>query len=58
MKRYQKILIAVASGLLLGAAWPLRGCTALIFIALVPLLYLEERIGEGEKGRVFCHRIV
>lgn len=53
MKKYQKILMAIASGLLLWAAWPVRGWAALIFIALVPLLYLEERISKGEKGNVF-----
>ena len=44
MKKYQKLLMAVASGLLLWAAWPVRGCAPLIFIALVPILDLEERI--------------
>lgn len=53
MKKYQKLLMAVASGLLLWAAWPVRGCAPLIFIALVPILYLEERISKGEKGHVF-----
>ena len=53
MKKYQKLLFAVTSGLLLAASWPLRGCTALIFIALVPLLYVEERISKGEKGNIF-----
>ena len=45
--------MAVASGLLLWAAWPVRGLAPLVFIALVPLLYLEERISKGEKGSVF-----
>lgn len=53
MKKYQKILMAVASGLLLWAAWPVKGLAPLVFIALVPLLYLEERISKGEKGHVF-----
>ena len=53
MKKYQKLLMAVASGLLLWAAWPVKGLAPLIFIALVPLLYLEERISKGEKGNVF-----
>lgn len=53
MKKYQKLLIAIASGLLLWAAWPVGGLAPLIFIALVPLFYLEERISKGEKGHVF-----
>ena len=44
--------MAVASGLLLWAAWPLKGWAALVFVALVPLLYVEERISKGEKGNV------
>ena len=44
--------MAVISGLLLWAAWPLRGCAPLIFIALVPLLYVEECISKGEKGHI------
>ena len=53
MKKYQKLLMAIVSGLLLWAAWPVRGWAALIFIALSPLLYIEERISRGEKGSVF-----
>ena len=53
MKKYHKLLLAVASGLLLWAAWPVRGLAALSFIALAPLLYVEERISKGEKGNVF-----
>ena len=53
MKNYQKYLLALASGLLMWAAWPLRGWPALIFIAWVPLLYLEEKLIQGEKGKVF-----
>ena len=53
MKKYQKLIMAIASGLLLWAAWPVKGLAPLIFIALVPLLYVEERINKGEKGNVF-----
>ena len=53
MKKYQKLLMAIISGLLLWAAWPVRGVAPLIFIALVPLLFVEEHISKGEKGHVF-----
>ena len=53
MKKYQKIVLAIVSGLLMWVAWPLRGWPGLIFIAWVPLLFLEERISKGEKGHVF-----
>ena len=53
MKKYQRFLLALTSGLLMWAAWPLRGWPVLIFSAWVPLLFLEEKISEGEKGKVF-----
>lgn len=53
MKKYYKLVLAVVSGLLMWAAWPLRGWAALIFIAWVPLLHIEERISKGEKGHLF-----
>ena len=53
MKKYQKILLAVLSGLLLSAAWPTWGISPFVFIGLVPLLFVEDRIAKGEKGKVF-----
>ena len=53
MKKYLNFILAVVSGLLLSAAWPLRGFVPLIFIALVPLLWAEHRIANGGKGRLF-----
>ena len=53
MKKYQKILVAILSGLLLSAAWPIWGTSPLIFIGLVPLLILEDRAAKGEKSKVF-----
>jgi apolipoprotein N-acyltransferase len=44
MKRYQLILLALLSGLLLSIAWPLNGFPYFIFIALVPLLFIEDYI--------------
>ena len=38
------ILLSLSSGLLLSLAWPERGCPALLFIAFVPLLWMEELI--------------
>jgi apolipoprotein N-acyltransferase len=49
--------LAVLSGLLIAAAWPVNGLVPLAFIAFVPLLYLQDRIGDREnpeKGSVFC----
>ena len=43
MRWYAKVGLAVLSGLLIAAAWPVRGLAPLAFIAFVPLLYLEEK---------------
>ena len=56
MKTITKIGLAVLSGLLIAAAWPVRGLAPLAFVAFIPLLYLQDRIGDKdnpEKGSVF-----
>lgn len=56
MKTITKVSLAVLSGLLIAAAWPVNGLAPLAFIAFVPLLYLQDRIGEREnpeKGSIF-----
>ena len=47
------ILMALLTGGLLTAAWPTWGVAPLAFIGFVPLLMLEERIAQGERGRLF-----
>lgn len=49
MKRLTNPLIALACGLLLCAAWPVSPLTFLIFIAWVPLLWLESRVRSRKK---------
>ena len=56
MKKVVEILLAVLSGLLMAAAWPTNGFTPLIFIAFVPLIFLQDRIGnqqDKKNGSVF-----
>ena len=56
MKKIVKISLAVLSGLLIAAAWPTRGFTPLIFIAFVPLIFLQDYIGDDNnnvKGNIF-----
>ena len=56
MKTITKVGLAVLSGLLIAASWPVRGLAPLAFVAFVPLLYLQEKIGDREnpeKGSVF-----
>ena len=55
---------AVATGLLLAAAWPARGFTPVVFFAWVPLLWAEDyayrrrRAGEGGRYPVFLYALV
>ena len=49
MKTITKVGLAVLSGLLIAAAWPVNGLVPLAFVAFVPLLYLQDRIGDKEN---------
>ena len=56
MKKIVHISLAVLSGLLIAASWPTRGFTPLIFIAFVPLIFLQDYIGTDDnnvKGNIF-----
>ncbi|MGC4036720.1 MAG: apolipoprotein N-acyltransferase [Chitinophagaceae bacterium] len=44
MKKSTNWLFAVASGLLLWAAWPVSPFTLLIFVAWIPLLWIETQV--------------
>ena len=50
MKKSSPLLLSVLSGLLLFAAWPVSPLTFLVFIAFVPLLWLER---QGIKRKKF-----
>ena len=49
LKRFTNLFIAIASGLLLFAAWPVSPLTLLIFVAWTPLLWLETKIESRKK---------
>lgn len=51
MKAFTKISLAMASGLMMAAAWPTRGFTPLIFIAFIPLLYLQDISGDPDNKK-------
>lgn len=42
MNKQRLILLSISSGILLAAAWPHYGITALIFFAWIPLLFVED----------------
>jgi apolipoprotein N-acyltransferase len=49
LKRFTNLFIAIIGGLLLWAAWPVSPLTFLIFIAWVPLLWLETKVKNRKK---------
>lgn len=59
MQRFQYLLIMLAGSLLLWAAWPVSPFTLLIFIAWVPLLWLEENVSSAKKffGLTYLHML-
>lgn len=52
MKKRYLLLLAVLSGVLLSLAWPARGFPFLLFIAFVPLLYIEDFIAKNKHNFV------
>lgn len=53
MKKIHLIALAVLSGLLLSAAWPARGLSLLIFVAWVPLLFVQQYLGDHKQKGMF-----
>ncbi len=49
MKRYSRLLIAIGGSLLLWASWPMSSFTVLIFIAWLPLLWVEDHVSNWKK---------
>lgn len=49
MKKKQLILIASLTGILLALAWPTFGFAPILFVALVPMLWLENYIASNKE---------
>lgn len=49
MKKSYLLLLSAATGLLLAGAWPMNGIPALLFIAFLPLLYMEDYIASHQE---------
>ena len=45
---YLNLLLAILSGVLLSLAWPANGFFPLLFVALVPLLFVEYNIAKSD----------
>lgn len=59
MKRFPGLFLALAGSILLWAAWPTSPLTLLIFIAWVPLLWIEDHVGNWKKlfGLTYLHML-
>lgn len=55
MKIYFGLLLAFLTGVLLTISWPEQGITPLVFIAFVPLLILQQRLGDAGKRGLFWY---
>jgi apolipoprotein N-acyltransferase len=49
LRRSSNLFIAFTGGLLLWAAWPVSALTLLIFVAWIPLLWLESKVESRKK---------
>ena len=49
LKRFSNLYLALGSGLLLFAAWPVSPFTFLVFVAWLPLLWLESTVKSRKK---------
>lgn len=59
MKRFSGFFLALTGSILLWAAWPTSPLTILIFIAWVPLLWIEDHISNWKKlfGLTYLHML-
>ena len=49
LKKYSNLFLALATGILCWIAWPVSPLTFLIFVAWIPLLWLEEKCTSRKK---------
>ena len=59
MKRFTILFIALLGSLLLWIAWPVSPLTFLVFVAWVPLLWIEDRVSDWKKlfGLTYLHML-
>jgi apolipoprotein N-acyltransferase len=55
MKRGVLLLLSVLSGLLMALSWPENGITLLMFVAWVPLLIVQQELGDSRRKGVFLY---
>ncbi len=50
MKKYHLLLLSILSGLLLTFAWPANGWPGLLFVAFIPLFFIEDHIQKNKDN--------
>jgi len=55
MKPKYLLLLSILSGILLSISWPVNGFTPLIFIALIPLFFIQQYVGDNNKKGMFWY---
>ena len=55
MKTKYLLTLSILSGLLLTFSWPENGFYPLIFVAFVPLLFVQQYLGETKKKGMFLY---
>lgn len=55
MKTKLLLLLSVLTGLLLTVSWPVNGFTPFIFVALVPLLFVQQYLGDTNRKGMFWY---
>ena len=55
MKRYVLFLLSLMSGILLAVSWPVNGITLLVFVGFVPLLIVQQEVGDNHKKGMFWY---
>ena len=50
MKKFHLLLLSVFSGLLFTLGWPVNGFPGFLFVAFVPLLYIEDYISKNKNN--------
>ena len=58
MKKLVLLLFSILSGVLLAAAWPAKGFTPLIFISWVPLLLIQQELGDTRRKGMFWYALL
>jgi apolipoprotein N-acyltransferase len=55
MSRLHLFLLSLLSGLLFAFAWPERGFSPLIFVAFVPLFFIQQNLGDQNRKGMFWY---